>query len=123
MCGGPSYHPLDVIHPPPPEGMIDDIREESDDDADTLRPHPRSFPITSTGFQKFDQKLQTRTIRQQRYLEVIRNRGLGVFANYDQSVVADENVTWLPKYDYIVNLLPAVSFANRKCRSSLPAAN
>jgi hypothetical protein len=44
--------------------MIDDIREESDDDdGETRHPNPRSFLTTKTGFQKFEQKLQKKIIR------------------------------------------------------------
>jgi hypothetical protein len=123
MRGGRSYLPLDDILPPPAEDMIDDIGEESDDDGETRRPNPRSFPTTKTGFQKFERKLQKRIIRQQRYLEVIRNRALGLFADYEQSVVADEDVAWLREHDHIVNPPAAGSLANRKRTSSRPAAN
>jgi hypothetical protein len=64
MYCGRSYLPLDDILPPPAEDMIDDIGEESDDDGDTWRPNSRSFAMTNTGFQKFEQKLQKRIIRQ-----------------------------------------------------------
>jgi hypothetical protein len=123
MRGGRSYLPLDDILPPPAEDMIDDIGEESVDDGETRRPNPRSFPTTKTGFQKFERKLQKRIIRQQRYLEVIRNRALGLFADYEQSVVADEDVAWLREHDHIVNPPAAGSLANRKRTSSRPAAN
>jgi hypothetical protein len=103
--------------------MIDDIGEESDDDRETRRPNPRSFPTTKTGFQKFELKLQKRIIRQQRYLEVIRNCALGLFADYEQSIVADEDVAWLRTYDHIVNPLAADSLAKRKHTRSHPAAN
>jgi len=103
--------------------MIDDIGEESDDDGETRRPYPRSFPTTKTGSQKFEWKLQKRIIRQQRYLEVIRNRAHGLFADYEQSVVADEDVAWLCKHHHIVNPPAAGSLANRKRTSSRPAAN
>jgi len=79
--GGRSYLPLDDILPPPAEDIINDIGEESDDDGKTRRPNPRSFLTTKTGFQQFEQKLQKRIIRQQRYLEVIRNRALVLFAD------------------------------------------
>jgi len=71
MSGGHSYHPLDVILLPPVEDMINDIRKESDNDCETWCPNPRNFPTMQTGFQKFEQKLQTRIIRQRRILEVI----------------------------------------------------
>ena len=118
MCGGCSYHPLNDILPPPAENMIDDIGAESDDDGGTCRPNPKSFLMVKTGFQKFEGKLQTRTIRQQQYLEVIRNRALGLCADYEQRLVADEDVAWLREHDYIVNPPTAGSLANR----SVPAA-
>jgi hypothetical protein len=71
MRGGLSYLPLDNIHPPPAEDMMDYIREESDDDGEMRRPNPRSFLTTKSGFHKFERNLQERIIRQQRYLEVI----------------------------------------------------
>jgi len=123
MRGGRSYLPLDDILPPPAEDMIDDIREESDNDGDTRRRNPRSFPTMKTGFKKFERKLQKRIIRQQQYLEVIRNRALGLFADYKQSIVADEDVAWLCEHDHIVNSPAAGSLANRKHTSGRPAAN
>jgi len=123
MRGGRSYHPLDNILPPPAEDMIDDIGEESDDDVETRRPNPRSFPTTKTGFEKLERKHQKRIIRQQRYLEVIRNCAVGLFADYERSVVANEDVAWLREHDYIANPPAAGSVANRKRTSSRPAAN
>jgi len=123
MHGGRSYLPLDDIFPPPAEDMIDDIGEELHDDGEKRRPNPRSFPTTKTGFQKFERKLQKRIIRQQRYLAVIRNRALGLFADYEQSVVGDKDVAWLPEHDHIVNPPAASSLANRMRTSSRPAAN
>jgi hypothetical protein len=79
--------------------------------------------MMKTGFQKFEQKIHRRIIRQQRYLEVIRNHALGLFADYKQSVVADEDVAWLPEHDHIVNPPAAGSLANRMRTSSRPAAN
>jgi len=76
-----------------------------------------------TGFQKFERKLQKRIIRQQRYLEVIRNCVHGLFADYEQSVVADEDVAWLREHNNIENPPTAGSLANRKRTSSRPAAN
>ena len=123
MRGGRSYLPLDDILSPPAEDIIDDIGEESDDDGEMRRPNPRSLPTTKTGCQKFEQKLQKRIIRQQRYLEVIRNCALGLFADDEQSVVADEDVAWLCEHNHIVNPPTASSLANRKRTSSRPAAN
>jgi len=42
-------------------------------------------------------------IRQQRYLELIRNCDLGLFADSKQSVVGDEDVALLRKYDHTMN--------------------
>ena len=64
MRGGRTYLPLDDILPPPAEDIIDKIGEESDDDGETRRPNPRSFPTKKSGFQKFEPKLQKRIIRQ-----------------------------------------------------------
>jgi hypothetical protein len=123
MRGGRSYVPLDKILPPPAEDMINDIGEESDDYGEMWRPKPRSFPMMKTDFQKFEWKLQQRIIRQQRYLEVIRNRALGLFAECKKRVVADEDVASVPEYDHIVNSPSAGFLANWMCTSSHPAAN
>jgi len=123
MRGDRSYLPLDDILPPPAENMIDDTGEESDDNGVMQRPAPRSFPTSKTGFQKFEQKLQKRIIRQQGDLEVIRNRALGLFTVYKQSDVADEDVAWLREHNNIVNPPAAGSLANMERTSSHPAAN
>jgi len=123
MCGGCSYIPLDDIFPPPAEDEMNNIGEESDDDCEMLRHNQTSFPMTTTGIQKFEWKLRQRIIRQQWYLEVIRNGALGLFAEYKQSLVADDDVAWLGKHDHIVNPTSVGSFANRKHTSSRPAAN
>jgi hypothetical protein len=94
--------------------MIDDIGEESDYDGETRPPNPRSFPMTKTGFQNFEPKLQKRIIRQLRYFEVIQNRALGRCADYEQRVAACEDVAWLHEHDHIVNPPAAGSLANRK---------
>ena len=65
ICHGCSYLPFDVILLPPAEDMIDDIREEPDDDAETGYPNSKIFLTTKTGFQKFERQLQRRIIRQQ----------------------------------------------------------
>jgi len=57
MHGGRSYLP------PPADEMINIIREEADDDAESKRPNRRSFPTTKTCFQKFERKLQSGIIR------------------------------------------------------------
>jgi hypothetical protein len=79
--------------------------------------------MTKTSFQRFEPKLQKMIIGPQWYLEVIRNRALGLFADYEQSVVADEDVAWLPEHDHIVNSPAAGSLANWKLTQSRPAAN
>ena len=103
--------------------MIDDIGEELDGTAETWRTKPSSFPTTITGFKKLERKLQQSIIRQQQYLDVIRHRALGLLADYEQSVVADDDVAWLPKHRHIVNLSAEGSLANRKCTISFPAAH
>jgi len=69
--------------------MINDIWEESDDDAEMRRPSASSFPTSKKGFQKWEWKLQNKIIRQQQYLQVIRNCALGLFANSEQTLVGD----------------------------------
>jgi len=58
MHGDRSSISLDDILPPPAEDIIDNIREELDDDGVTWRPNLRSFQTTKTGFHKFEKKLQ-----------------------------------------------------------------
>jgi len=123
MRGCRSNHPLDDILPAPAEDMINDIGEESDYDGETCHPDPRSFLMTKTCFPKFEWKLQKWIIRQQRYLEVIRNRALGLFADHEQRVVVDEDMAWLREHYHIVNPPAAGSLANRNGTTSRPAAN
>jgi len=123
MDAGCSYLPLDDILPPPAEDIIENIREKLDHDGEMWRPNLRIFHTTKTGFQKFEQKLQKKIIRRQRYLAVIRNHALGLFANYEPSVVADEDVAWLHTHDHFVNPPAAGSVATRKRTSSCQAAN
>jgi len=54
MRGGRSYIPLDDILHAAAEDMIDNIGEQSDDDGETWRLKPRSFPTTKTGFKNFE---------------------------------------------------------------------
>jgi len=123
MRGGRIYLPLDQIFPPPAEEMINNIGGESDDDGETWSPNPRPFPMTKTGFQKFEQMLQRMIIRQQQYLEVIWNRALRLFADYEQSLIADKDVAWLCVHNHVVNPPGVGSLANRKLTSICPAAN
>jgi hypothetical protein len=118
-----NYLPLDDVLLPPAEDMINDIGEEWDDNGETQPPNRRSFQTTKTGFKKFEGKLEKRIIRQHQYLEVIQNCALGLFADYDQSIVADEDVAWLCEHDHIVNPPTADSLANRNHISSRQAAN
>jgi hypothetical protein len=68
-------------------------------------------------------KLQRSIIRLLQYHEVIPNTVLGIFVNYVQSIIADENVDWVYEHDYIV-IPPAPDFlANRKHSSSSAAKN
>jgi len=123
MRSGPSYLPLNDILPPPANNMIDDIGEELDDNGETQRTNPRSFPTTETDFHMFERKVQKMIIRQQWYLEVIRNHALGLCANYKQSHVAYEDVALLREHDHIDNAPAVGSLANRMRTSSRPAAN
>jgi len=119
---GHHYHPLDDMLPPPAEDIMDNGTEVSDVDGEMWRTNPRSFPTMKTGFQTFQWKLQKRIIREQRYLEVIRNHALSLFADYEQSVVSDENVALLYVYDDIVISSTAGCLMNRNHQCSCPAA-
>jgi hypothetical protein len=123
MYGGHTYIPLDNRLLPPAKNVIDDIHDESYADAKKWCPYPRCSQIAKTGFQTFEMQHQRRIIRQQRYLEVLRNRAVGLFANYVESAVADGDVACQRKHHHIVNPRPAGSLANRKCSGSHPAVN
>jgi len=92
MHGGRCNLPLDDIHQPPAEDMIDHITVELDDYAEMQCPNPRISLTKITGFQQFDRKVERRNSWQHRYLEVIWNWAIGLFADYQQIVVADEDV-------------------------------
>ena len=79
-----------------------------------MQPKFQKLPNNETGFHKCKRKLQRRIIKQQRYLQVIQNCAIGLFPNYKLSVVADEDVAWLPKHNHIVNPLAVDSVANRQ---------
>jgi hypothetical protein len=49
-----------------------------------------------------------------RYLEVIENSAVGLFANYEPRVGAEKVVAGLWKHDHIVNLPAVGSLANRQ---------
>jgi hypothetical protein len=87
-----SYHLLDNLIPPPAEDMIENIGEKSEDDSEMEHLNPRSFLIVNTDFQQCYVKLQWSLIRLLRYHEVIPNTVLGIFVNYVQSIIADEDV-------------------------------
>jgi len=65
------------------------------------------------GFQKFERTPWLRMISQERYLEVIWNCALGLFADYEQSLVANQDEAWICKHDHIVDPPAVGSFANR----------
>jgi len=77
--------------------------------------------MMKTGFQMFGRKIHKSINRQHWYLEVIWNRACSLFADYEQSVVADEDVAWLREHNHIVNSPAAGSLANSKRASSHPA--
>jgi hypothetical protein len=123
MHGGRSYFPLDDILLHAAEHMIDDNEEESDDHGENVRPNPRTFTMTITGFEKYKMKLPQRIIRLQQYLDVIRKCALSLITDYQRSIVAHEDVAWLCKHDHIVNHYTRGSLANTKLTSSWTAAN
>jgi len=79
--GGRSYHVVDDILPTSAEDMIDDMGDQSDHIAEIRCPNLWSFRKMKTGFEKSKSNLQRSIIGPQQYLEVIRNRDLGLFAN------------------------------------------
>jgi hypothetical protein len=44
-------------------------------------------------------------IRQQQYIEVIRNGTLGLLADYDQGLVVDGDVAWLCGHNHVLQAL------------------
>jgi len=121
--GGPSYSSLDDINWPPADDIFDDIGEESDDAGETRCPNPKCLLTTKTGFQMFKWKLHKKIIRQQQYLEVIRTCAPGLFAHYEQCLVADGDVAWLPEHNHIVNPHVPGFLVHRKRTSSCPATD
>jgi hypothetical protein len=103
--------------------MTKNLGEELDNDRKTQHPNPRRFPTLIIGFLKLEWNIQRRIIRQQRYLEVIQNHALGLFADYKNTIVADEDIPWLYKHNYILNPLAAHSCTNKKCTRCHPAPN
>jgi hypothetical protein len=79
--------------------------------------------MTKVGLHKLELKLQKRIIGQQRYIEVVRNRALGLFADYEQSFVTNGDMAWLPEHDHIVNHPTLGSLGKRKSTNSYPGAN
>jgi hypothetical protein len=122
LSGGRSNLPLIDIIPPSAVDIINNTEDKSDD-GETWSLNARSFPMTKTLFQKFEQQLHKRIIRQQRCLEVVRNCALGLFANIKHSVVVDDHVASLGEYNHIVNPPTAGSLANRNHTSRRSAAN
>jgi len=121
--GGRSYLPVDAIFPPPVEDVIDNMGDEFNHDAEMKRPIPTSYPMTITGVQMVEMKLQRMVITKQRYLEVIRNGAFRLVADYEHIVVSCDDEAWLCEHDHIVNPPATPSVANRKCSGSLPAAD
>jgi hypothetical protein len=62
-------------------------------------------------------------IRQQQYVEVIHSHALRLFADYQQRLIAAEDVAWLPDHEHTVSTPAAGSLANRICRSSSATAS
>jgi len=62
-------------------------------------------------------------MRQQLYLEVIRNHDQGLFPDYKQCCVADKDPDRVCERDHIVNPPTAGSLANWKCTCSHPEAS
>jgi hypothetical protein len=71
MHGGRSSLTQDNILPPPTEEIINDFRQESDDDGEIRCLNPGSFPTMKRDFQMFELTVETMIIRQQRYHNVI----------------------------------------------------
>jgi len=123
MRGGRSYLPAADMLALPPEHMIDENVDELEDDGARWHQHPGSFPTMKTGFPKFKSKPHRWILWQQGYLEVIRNRAVGVFADYKQTFVAREDMAWLSEHCHIVTPPAAGSFASRTNPSSRPPPN
>jgi len=106
--GDRCYLPLGNNLPSAVEDMINNIKEESDDDAEIWHPNATSIPTTKLDFQMFDTKPEWMIIIQQHSHEVIRNYALGPCPNYVRRVVANNTVAWLLDHNHIVDP-PAVA--------------
>jgi hypothetical protein len=123
MHSGHSFHPVNDILPHHGEDMINDIREESEDDSGMWLPHPTNFLTMNTGFQMFEWTLENMIVSHQQYLEVIRNCTRSLFPKTKHSINADEDVASLPEHDQIVIPSASGSLANRTRKSSCTTAN
>jgi len=116
---GPNTEMLLTI--PPAEDMNDDIDEELDEDGLTPHPNPTSFATMNTGFHNIQSKFLGKIIWHQLYLEVIQNFVLGLVADYELNVDADDHVAWLCEKDYILNPPTMGSLANLNHKSCVAA--
>jgi hypothetical protein len=123
MHCGKSYLPRDENLPPQAKDLINDIVQAFDDDAVMRRQDPRCFPMMKRHCQQLERKLQSRIIRQQGYLEVMRHDAHGLFGCYQRSIVTNEDVASLHKYNLIVNPPAVHTLASSKCITSCIAAN
>jgi hypothetical protein len=123
MCSGCRNLIRDDILLLPAQDTIDDVSDELNDPAATRHPNPWWVLTRKDGIQKYDRYLQTRNISHQQYLNVIRNCALGHFANYNQRVVAEDDVAWLLIHDDIVNPPTICSLPKRKHTSSCHGGN
>jgi len=123
MRGGCCYFPPYNVLPPPAHDIIQDIGDESDDDAEMQCSNQTIIPTMKTGFQKFKSMVERRISRQHQFVDVIRYPVPSLCADYELSAVVDQDVAWLHKYNHIVNPPTLDSLANRKSMSNHLAAN
>jgi len=95
----PFFHQDEVL--PAPDVVVYDIPESEDDEDAVYKAKPRSLPWSRKNLKKREILVQKRIIRQTRMLQAIRARALGFYANWENTVVGADEVSWLADNKYI----------------------
>ena len=89
----------------PRESEVDyDISEGEDEELVVIRKEPRTFPWTRLGLATKERIIGMRIIRQERLLRVlpVRARARGLYRDWQDTDVQEEDVTWMADNRYIV---------------------
>ena len=80
-----------------------DIGEDEVDELTALRKEPKSLPWARLSLQTKERAVAMRIIRQQRLLKVLRARARAFYADWEDTEVDDDEVTWLAENRYLVD--------------------